>query len=267
MTCRQSLGHRTTQNTFSLLNACNALTTAPNTLSLKLAGLTYGGTPGSCAVTSPYTGIFQTAAVTNGADPVTPIGNDTAEQRPCQDRLPPERQKHLERRIFYGQLRRPGFSGSSRAAVLGHHAHAKSMIIGAHWTWLASSNVVNEAHFGVNRFFQPSYPGDCSGIGQPSGETGINWGTPTVGYSANRTNPRIAACRPSHSGLHRHGLLQQLPEDSGAGLHHSIHRCRLLHSREALLQVWRRSAPHEHQGRHLQRVARNLHLCQRDGRI
>ncbi len=31
--------------------------------------------------------------------------------------------------------------------------------------------------FGVNRFFQPSYPGDCSDIGQPSGETGINWGT------------------------------------------------------------------------------------------
>ena len=51
------------------------------------------------------------------------------------------------------------------------------MIIGAHWTYLASSNVVNEAHFGVNRFFQPSYPGDCSAIGQPSGQTGINWGT------------------------------------------------------------------------------------------
>ena len=52
------------------------------------------------------------------------------------------------------------------------------MIIGAHWTWLALVHVVNEAHFGVNRFFQPSYPGDCANIGQPSGETGINWGTP-----------------------------------------------------------------------------------------
>ena len=49
----------TTQNTYSLLNACNALTTAPNALSLKLAGMTYGGTPGTCAVSSPYTGFFR----------------------------------------------------------------------------------------------------------------------------------------------------------------------------------------------------------------
>jgi hypothetical protein len=65
------------QSTYSLLDVCNNLTTAPNALSLKLSGLTYGGSPGTCAVTAPYSGIFQTANVNNGSDPVTPIGNDT----------------------------------------------------------------------------------------------------------------------------------------------------------------------------------------------
>ncbi|HWF40324.1 MAG TPA: TonB-dependent receptor [Candidatus Acidoferrales bacterium] len=167
----------TTRNTFSLLAACNALTTAPNTLSLKLAGLTYGGAPGTCAATSPYSGIFQTAAVANGADPVTPIGNDTINNGLAKIDYHLNDKNNISGEYFVGNFDGLGFQGAPAQPYWDTRSHAKSMIMGAHWTWLASSSVVNEANFGINRFFQPSYPGDCSNIGQPSGETGINWGT------------------------------------------------------------------------------------------
>jgi hypothetical protein len=166
--------------TNSLVAACNALASAPNALSLKLSGLTYGGTPGSCAATSPYTGIFQTAHITNGADPVTPIGNDTVTNGLAKVDYHLNEKNTLSGEYFVGNFDGLGFQGAPAQPYWDVKSHAKSMIIGAHWTWLASSNVVNEAHFGVNRFFQPSFPGDCSDIGQPSGETGINWGTPST---------------------------------------------------------------------------------------
>src|SRR3984957_385841 len=169
-----------TANTNGLLAACNALTTAPNGLSLKLSGMTYGGTPGTCAATSPYTGIFQTLAVTNGSDPVTPIGNDTLTNGLAKVDYHLNDKNTLSGEYFMGNFDGLGFQGAPAQPYWDVHAHAKSMVSGAHWTWLPSSSVVNEAHFGVNRFFQPSYPGDCSNVGQPSGETGINWGTPST---------------------------------------------------------------------------------------
>ncbi len=184
------------QNTNSLLSACNNLTTAPNALSLKLSGLTYGGTPGSCAAPTPYTGIFQTALITNGSDPVTPIGNDTVTNGLAKVDYHLNEKNTLSGEYFVGNFDGLGFQGAPAQPYWDVTSHAKSMIIGAHWTWLASSNVVNEAHFGVNRFFQPSYPGDCSNIGQPSGETGINWGTqstviPQTGQPSNCGMPPI----------------------------------------------------------------------------
>jgi hypothetical protein len=167
----------TIQNTNSLLTACNNLTTAPNALSLKLSGLTYGGAPGTCAVASPYSGIFQTAAVTNGADPVTPIGNDTLNNGLAKIDYQLNAKNSLSGEFFMGNFDGLGFQGAPAQPYWDTKAHAKSMIVGAHWTWLPTSTVVNEAHFGVNRFFQPSFPGDCGNIGQPSGETGVNWGT------------------------------------------------------------------------------------------
>ncbi len=167
----------TTQNTYSLLTACNNLATAPNALSLKLSGLTYGGSPGTCAATSPYTGVFQTLDVTNGSDPVTPIGNDKVNNGLAKIDYHLTDKNTLSGEFFLGNFDGLGFQGAPAQPYWDVHAHAKSMIIGAHLTTLVSSNVVNEAHFGVNRFFQPSYPGDCANIGQPSGEQGINWGT------------------------------------------------------------------------------------------
>ncbi|MBZ5662056.1 MAG: TonB-dependent receptor [Acidobacteriia bacterium] len=185
-----------TQKTFSLLNACNALTVAPNALSLKLAGLTYGGANGSCAVSSPYSGIFQTAAITNGADPVTPIGDDKLNNGLVKIDYHLSDKHSFSGEYFIGNFDGLGFQGAPAQPYWDITSHARSMVIGGHWTWLASSNVVNEFHVGVNRFFQPSYPGDCSNIGQPSGETGINWGTqstviPQTGQPANCGMPSL----------------------------------------------------------------------------
>ena len=182
--------------TNSLVAACNALASAPNALSLKLSGLTYGGTPGSCAASSPYTGIFQTAHITNGSDPVTPIGDDTVTNGLAKVDYHLNEKNTLSGEFFMGNFDGLGFQGAPAQPYWDVQSHAKSMIIGAHWTWLASSNVVNEAHFGVNRFFQPSFPGDCSNIGQPSGELGINWGTqstiiPQTGAPSNCGMPPI----------------------------------------------------------------------------
>jgi hypothetical protein len=180
----------TVRNTFSLVAACNALSTAPNSLSVKLAGLTYGGAPGSCAATSPYSGIFQTAAVNNGADPITPIGNDTINNGLAKIDYHISEKHSVSGEFFMGNFDGLGFQGAPAQPYWDTRSHAKSMIIGGHWTWLASSSLVNQANLGINRFFQPSYPGDCTNIGQPSGETGINWGTlatviPQTGQPAN----------------------------------------------------------------------------------
>jgi len=182
--------------TYSALTACNALTSAPNTLSLKLAGLSYGGTPGSCTVTTPYTGVFQTALVNNGADIVTPIGTDKVNNGLAKVDYHLNNKNTLSGEYFMGNFDGLGFQGTPAQPYWDVHAHAKSMIVGAHWTYLPSSNVVNEAHFGVNRFFQPSYPGDCANIGQPAGEEGIDWGTqstviPQTGEPANCGMPPL----------------------------------------------------------------------------
>jgi Carboxypeptidase regulatory-like domain/TonB dependent receptor len=185
-----------TATTNSLLAACNGLTTAPSPLSLKLAGLTYGGAPGSCTAPTPYTGIFQTALITNGADPVTPIGDDKVTNGLAKVDYHMSEKHSVSGEFFMGNFDGLGFQGAPAQPYWDITSHAKSMIIGAHWTYVPTSTVVNEAHFGVNRFFQPSYPGDCSSIGQPSGETGINWGTqgtviPQTGQPANCGMPPI----------------------------------------------------------------------------
>lgn len=193
----------------SLLDACNALTTAPNTLSLKIAGLTAPTpwVPGTskCGVTSPYSGVFQTTTNPLDAYSVTPIGNDQLNNGLAKIDYHLSDKNTLSGEYFVGNFDGLGFQGSPAQPYWDTHAHAKSMVIGGHWTWLPSSTVVNEAHFGVNRFYQPSYPGDCAGIGQPSGDTGINWGTqPSVisqtGEPANCGFPAITITSFSATG-------------------------------------------------------------------
>ena len=169
----------TTQNTYSLLNACNALAVAPNTLQPQARRPHVWRLAGHMRSDIPLHGHLPNAAVTNGADPVTPIGNDTLNNGLAKIDYHMNDKNTLSGEYFMGNFDGLGFQGAPAQPYWDTRSHARATIIGAHWTWLPSSTVVNEAHFGVNRFFQPSYPGDCSSIGQPSGETGINWGTPT----------------------------------------------------------------------------------------
>ncbi|MBZ5699252.1 MAG: TonB-dependent receptor [Acidobacteriia bacterium] len=201
--------------TWSALDACNQLTTAPSPLSLKLAGLTYGG-PGNCAVTSPYTGIFITAP-TEGIDLVTPIGDSTSNNGLAKVDYHLNEKNTLSGEFFIGNWDGLGFQGSPLQPYWDIRSHAKAMIIGTHWTWLPKSSVVNEAHFGVNRFYQPSYPGDCGSIGQPSGEQGINWGTqstiiPQTGLSGNCGMPTISISGFTNNGI---GCCSSFPKMQG----------------------------------------------------
>ena len=217
------------QNLFSALNACKALTAAqvPSPLSLKLAGLTYNGV-GNCVVSSPYTGIFQTVPFTStnlGADAVTPIGDDKVNNGLSKVDYHLSEKHTLSGEFFMGNFDGLGFQGAPAQTYWDIRGHAKSMIVGAHWTYLASSNVVNEVHFGVNRFFQPSYPGDCGSIGQPTGETGINWGTQSTIIPQNRFACRLRHADPHHHRFHQshHGLPQRLSQNPRPGFHHPGH--------------------------------------------
>ena len=81
--------------------------------------------------------------------------------------------------------------------------HAKSMVMGLHWTWLPTSTMVNELSGGFNRYNQQSYPADCNNVGQPtsvySALTAINANTTPmvgVGLPANCGFPNIALGAP-----------------------------------------------------------------------
>lgn len=56
--------------------------------------------------------------------------------------------------------------------------HTRAQVAGGSWIWLPSSNVVNEARFGYNRLYQPTYNGD-HGV-NPQTAYGLNTGVATT---------------------------------------------------------------------------------------
>ncbi len=151
----------------SLLDACNALSAAnaPKDLSLKMAGLIYRGV-GNCAIDPSNTGIFQDRnTVTYSAAPIGTANLHNGLTK-IDYRL---NDKHtIAGEYFVGNYE--GLGPQNNAAAQEYWStftHAKSMVMGAHWTWLPNSKIVNELRGGFNRENQLSYPGDCNKIGQP----------------------------------------------------------------------------------------------------
>src|SRR5215469_9413980 len=151
----------------SVLDACNALpaSTPPSDLSLKMAGLVYNG-PGSCAPDPSNTGVFQDRSTVSYS--VAPIGNaDLHNGLGKVDYL--ANSKHtISGEYFIGDYE--GLGPQNNAAAQDYWStftHAKSMVMGAHWTWLPASSIVNELRGGFNRENQLSYPGDCTNIPHP----------------------------------------------------------------------------------------------------
>src|SRR5690348_15219652 len=150
----------------SLLDACNALpgTTPPKALSLRMAGLLYNGV-GNCAADPNNAGIFQDGASTKFLS--LPTGTATLDNALGKVDYHISEKHSLSGEYFLGNYTGLGPQGTVVHPYWETNTHSRVQIAGAHWTWVPSSRIVNEARWGLNRVYQPSIPGDCQQIGQP----------------------------------------------------------------------------------------------------
>ena len=151
----------------SVLDACNAMSAAnaPKDLSLKMAGLVYNG-PGNCAKDPSNPGIFQDRNTVSYS--VAPIGTANLHNGLSKIDYRINEKHTISGNYFVGNYE--GLGPQNNAAAQDYWStftHAKSMVMGLHWTWLPNSRIVNELRGGFNRENQLSYPGDCNKIGQP----------------------------------------------------------------------------------------------------
>jgi len=145
----------------SILDACNALpaSTPPKDLSLKMAGLVYNG-PGNCGRDSANTGVFQDRNTVSYS--VAPIGTAKLHNGLAKIDYHLNSKHTISGEYFVGNYE--GLGPQNNAAAQDYwdtFTHAKSMVMGAHWTWVPTSTIVNELRGGFNRENQLSYPGDC----------------------------------------------------------------------------------------------------------
>jgi hypothetical protein len=151
----------------SVLDACNALSAAnaPKDLSLKMAGLVYNG-PGNCARDPQNSGVFQDRNTVSYS--VAPIGTANLHNGLSKIDYRLNEKHSISGEFFIGNYE--GLGPQNNAAAQDYWStftHAKSAVMGVHWTWLPNSRIVNELRGGFNRENQLSYPGDCNKIGQP----------------------------------------------------------------------------------------------------
>lgn len=193
--------------TQSVLNACNALPAAPRDLSLAMAGLTYNpalpaGT--RCAIDPNNPGVFQNGLTVT--ESIAPIGIATLDNGLSKVDYHLNDKNTISGEYFVGNY--DGLGPQNNAAAQPYwntNTHAKSMVMGLHWTWLPTSTIVNELRGGFNRENQQSFPGDCNAIGQPSYGYLANMGTNStsmvgVGLPANCGFPVITISGGSVGG-------------------------------------------------------------------
>jgi Carboxypeptidase regulatory-like domain/TonB dependent receptor len=66
--------------------------------------------------------------------------------------------------------------------------HTRAQVVGGNWIWTPGARWVNEARFGYNRLYQPTFPGDigipASGYGLNTGVSGpFTGGLPRIGFA------------------------------------------------------------------------------------
>ena len=182
----------------SLLDACNTLAANPanepkiKDLSLKMAGLTHVGGTTTCAADPNNTGVFQSRTTLNYSN--DPVGVGTLDNGLAKVDY------HLnDKHTITGEYFAANFDSlapQNNAAAQDYwdtYTHAKSMVMGLHWTWLPTSTIVNEARGGFNRYNQLSYPGDCGSAPHPDYSYLANMGTDTL--------PMAGSGLPSNCGF------------------------------------------------------------------
>jgi hypothetical protein len=151
-----SLGGNVTN---SLTDACNSVAAAKrNPLSLAMAGL-----DANCGIASAAQNLFQTGSSTSYV-PIIPL--DTQ-----QDNALGKVDYHInERHTFSGEYYYSNYRGLGTQNQIHDYWRSTneitSQIGGAHWTWIANPNLVNEARFGMNRVAQFLGSAECAaGVG------------------------------------------------------------------------------------------------------
>ena len=166
----------------SVLDACNALAANPATrasikdLSLKMSGLTHAAGAANCGVDPTNAGVFQDRNTITYS--TAPIGVATLDNGLAKIDFHLNEKHTITGEYFAGNF--DGLGPQNNAAAQPYwntFTHAKTMVFGAHWTWLPTSSMVNELRGGFNRYNQISYAGDCTGTPHPDYSYLANMGT------------------------------------------------------------------------------------------
>ena len=149
---------------WSLTDACQAVLKAgktPNPLSLAMAGLN-----SSCGVADPKANLFQAATDANVLE--DPVSSNT--MRNFVVKIDDHINDHnsVSGSYFFGNNTGLAVGGAITQDYWRDKIHTRSQLGGGSWVWTPTSNLVNEVKFGFNRTYQPTLPGDCDQIGQPS---------------------------------------------------------------------------------------------------
>jgi len=145
--------------TNSLTDACNSVTAAKrNPLSLAMAGM-----DANCQVISPKQNLFQSGSSIT-IIPIIPLDTQQDNALAKVDYRINDRHS-FSGEYFYSNYR--GLGAQTQAHDYWRATNAiTSQIGGAHWTWIANPNLVNEARFGMNRVYQYLGSGECAaGVG------------------------------------------------------------------------------------------------------
>lgn len=194
----------------SLTDACLSLPAAKrNPLSLKMSGL-----DANCNYVNPKDNIFQDTGSTNF---LTIATGDTH-----LDNYLAKIDYHLnDKHSIFGEYFLGNYGGLAPQSPVHDYwrtyVATRAQVLGTHWNWVPTQNLVNEARFGFNRTYQPSLPGDCQPIGQPDFSylhTGAN-SQPNVPYMTNSNGQSCGFPVLSISGFSNEGCCLNFPKVQG----------------------------------------------------
>ncbi len=167
-----SLGGDPANSLVDAIAALQAMKIPVSNVSLQVGGCTLGP-PISCDGTG-----FPTNQGTNPSDPTliffglpNAVSSDNAVGK--VDFHPNERHT-VSGRYFFGNNSGTVSDASQLQPQWLTQIHTRAQLVGGNWTWVPSSRWVNEARFGYNRLYQPTFVADHSRLASSYGvDTGI----------------------------------------------------------------------------------------------